>query len=215
LYDELEQAMRDLDGLKVLAICVTAAGILCIAAACGGQADASQTVGPEVAVMTLQPQSILLTREISGHTSAFVKAEVRPQVSGTILRREFEEGMDVRAGQVLYQIDPLTYQVAYNSAKAGLSLAEAVAARLARTRDLKANGPHDGDADAEYEWAQADVVTARAALDKARSDLAATRVRAPISGRIGHSTVTSGQEVTVGQPTALAAVMQIDPCMWM
>ena len=105
------------------------AGVLCITAACSGQADGQQTVGPEVNVMTLQPQNIMLTTEVPGYAAASVQAEIRPQVSGTILRRNFEEGADVRAGQVLYQIDPLTYQVAYNSAKAGLSLAEAIAAR--------------------------------------------------------------------------------------
>src|SRR6266849_8125013 len=111
------------------------AGILCIIAACRGQVDAPQTAGPEVDVMTLQPQSIALITEVPGHTSAFLTAEVRPQASGTILRRDFAEGTDVRAGQLLYQIDPRTYQVAYNSDKAALSLAEAIAARQ-RARHL-------------------------------------------------------------------------------
>ena len=153
--------------------------------------------------MTLQPQSITLTTEVAGYTSASVRAEVRPQVSGTILRRNFEEGTDVGAGQVLYQIDPLTYQVAYDSAKAGLSLAEALAARRSSAQD--------DAADVEYKWAQADVVKARADVDKARIELAATRIRAPISGRVGRSTVTSGDLATAGQPIALATVLQIDP----
>jgi membrane fusion protein, multidrug efflux system len=198
---------------KMSARSLTLAGILCITAACRGQTDAPQTVGPEVDVMTLQPQSIMLTTEVPGHTSAFLRAEVRPQVTGTVLQRQFEEGTDVRAGQVLYQIDPLTYQVAFNSAKAGLSLAEALAARLRVRRPAgpKAIEQQDDDADAEYKWAQADVVAAHAALDRARIDLAATRITAPISGRIGHSTVTSGDVVTAGQPTPLATVLQIDP----
>jgi RND family efflux transporter MFP subunit len=164
--------------------------------------------------MTLKSQSIVLTAEIPGRTSAFRQAEIRPQVSGTILRRQFEEGTDVRAGQVLYQIDPLTYQVAYNSAKAGLSLAEAIqsAARLRARRpgDPKAIEQQDDEADVEYRWAQADVVVARAALDRARIDLVATRVTAPISGRIGVSTVTSGDVVLAGQSTPLATVLQLD-----
>jgi membrane fusion protein (multidrug efflux system) len=149
----------------------------------------------------------MLTTEVPGHTSAFLRAEVRPQVTGTVLQRQFEEG------QVLYQIDPLTYQVAFNSAKAGLSLAEALAARLRvrRPADPKAIEQQDDDTDAEYKWAQADVVAARAALDRARIDLAAARITAPISGRIGRSTVTSGDVVTAGQPTPLATVLQIDP----
>jgi membrane fusion protein (multidrug efflux system) len=200
--------------LTMLAPSLTLAGILCITAACGGQPATPQTVGPELEVMTLQPQSVMLTTEVPGYTSAFLKAEVRPQVSGTILRRNFEEGADVRAGQVLYQIDPLTYQVAYNSAKAGLSLAEAIAARQPaprRSGDLSAAEKEDDDVDAEYKWAQADVVKAHAEVDKARIELAATRIRAPISGRIGRSTVAPGDEVGVGQPTALATVLQIDP----
>jgi membrane fusion protein (multidrug efflux system) len=83
--------------LKVLARSLSLAGILCIIAACRAQVDAPQTAGPEVDVMTLQPQSIALITEVPGHTSAFLTAEVRPQVSGTILRRDFVEGTDVRA----------------------------------------------------------------------------------------------------------------------
>jgi membrane fusion protein, multidrug efflux system len=200
--------MRNLERLRVLATYLTVAGVLCITAACRGRPDAAHTVRPEVAVMTLQPRSIMLTTEVPGRTSAFLEAEIRPQVSGTILRRRFEEGKDVKAGQVLYQIDPLTYQIAFNSAKAGLSLAEALAARL---RAARSGGPQDDDADTEYKWAQADVVTARAALQTARIDLAATRVTAPISGRIGRSTVTAGDLVGAGQLTPLATVLQIDP----
>ena len=109
---------------------LTLAGVICVTAACSGQANGPQTVGPEVNVITLQPQRIMLTTEVPGHTAAFAWAQVRPQVTGTILRRQFEEGADVRAGQVLYEIDPMPYRVAFNSAKAGLLLAEALAARL-------------------------------------------------------------------------------------
>jgi membrane fusion protein (multidrug efflux system) len=193
---------------------LTLAGVLCIIAACGGQADPPQPVRPEVDVMTVKPQSIMLTTEVPGRTSAFLQAEVRPQVTGTILRRRFEEGADVRAGQVLYQIDPLTYQVAFDSAKAGLSLAEAIqsAARLRAQRpgDPKAIEQQD-DANTEYQWAHADVVAAHAALDRARIDLAATRVTAPISGRIGRSTATSGDVVVAGQLTPMATILQLDP----
>jgi membrane fusion protein (multidrug efflux system) len=200
--------------LKVLARSLCLAGILCIIAACRGQVDAPQTAAPEVDVMTVQSQSIALITEVPGHTSAFLTAEVRPQVSGTILRRDFREGTDVRAGQLLYQIDPQTYQLAYSSDKAALSQAEAIAAaQRARQRSgyLRTTEQRDDDADVEYRWTQADVVAARAALDRARTDLVATRITAPISGRIGVSTVTSGAEVTAGQPTALATILQLDP----
>jgi membrane fusion protein (multidrug efflux system) len=200
---------------KMSARNLTLAGVLCISAACSGQANPPPAAGPEVDVMTLKSQIITLTTEVPGHTSAFQQAEVRPQVSGSILRRQFEEGTDVRAGQVLYQIDPRTYQVAFNSAKAGLSLAEAIqsAARLRAQRpgDPKATERQDDDADTEYKWAQADVVAARAALDRAHIDLVATRVTAPISGRIGRSTVTSGDVVLAGQSAPLATVLQLDP----
>jgi membrane fusion protein (multidrug efflux system) len=204
--------------LRMLTRSLALAGVLCVTAACSAQADGPQTVGPEatvgpvVNVMTLQPQRIMLTTEVPGHTAAFLQAEVRPQVTGTILQRQFEEGADVRAGQVLYEIDPLPYRVAFNSAKAGLSLAEAIAARLRarRSEDLRVTERQDDDRDAKYKWALEDVVKARAALHKARIDLAATRITAPISGRIGRSTVTSGDSVTAGQPTPLATVLQID-----
>jgi membrane fusion protein, multidrug efflux system len=198
---------------QVLTRCLILTGILGVIAACGKQADVPQTAGPEVAVMTLQPQSIMLAAEVSGHTAAVAQAEVWPQVSGTILERRFKEGTNVKAGQVLYQIDPLTYQVAFNSAKAGLSLAETLVARLRvrRPGEGEVTEQQHGNADAEYEWALEDVVKSRAALDKARSDLAATRIAAPISGRIGISTVTSGNLVGPGQATALATILQIDP----
>jgi membrane fusion protein (multidrug efflux system) len=141
--------------------------------------------------------------------------EVRPQVTGTLLQRQFEEGTDVRAGQVLYQIDPLTYQVAFNSAKAALSLAEAMElagrVRARRAGDPNAIEQQDDDAAAAYKQAQADVMAARAALERARIELAATRVKAPISGRIGRSTVTTGDVVVANGPIPLATVLQIDP----
>jgi membrane fusion protein, multidrug efflux system len=199
----------------MLARILTPAGILCVTAACGGQADAPQTVGPEVTVMTLRPQRVMLVTELSGHASASARVEVRPQVTGTLLQRQFEEGTDVRAGQVLYQIDPLTYQVAFNSAKAALSLAEAMKLagrmRARRAGDPNAIEQQDDDAAAAYKQAQADVMAARAALDQARIELAATRIEAPISGRIGRSTVTTGDVVVANGPTPLTTVLQIDP----
>src|SRR5258708_37356666 len=146
-YFELRQPHWQL----MLARILTSVGILCVTAACGGQADAPQTVGPQVDVMTLQPQRVMLVTELPGYTSAFLRAEVRPQVTGAVLQRQFEEGTDVRAGKVLYQIDPLTYQVAFNSAKAALSLAEAIelAARVGARRpgDPQAIEQPDDDTD--------------------------------------------------------------------
>ena len=172
---------------------------------------------PEVGVVTIQLQRVALTTELPGRTSPHLIAEVRPQVSGIIQKRLFTEGSDVTAGQVLYQIDPATYQAAYASAKAALARAEAnlIPARLKeeRFRDLvkvKAVSQQDyDDASAAIKQAEADVAAAKAAVETARINLAYTRVTAPISGRIGRSTVTDGALVTANQPTALATIQQL------
>ena len=172
---------------------------------------------PEVGVIVIQPQRVALTTELPGRTSAQLIAEVRPQVGGIIQKRLFTEGSDVKAGQVLYQIDPATYQAAFASAKAAEARAEAnlIPARLKeeRFRDLvkiKAVSQQDyDDAYAAFKQSEADVAFARAALETARINLAYTRVTAPISGRIGRSTVTDGALVTASQPAALATIQQL------
>lgn len=172
---------------------------------------------PEVGVMFVQPERVSLTTELPGRTSAHMVAEVRPQVSGIIKKRLFTEGSDVKAGQVLYQIDPATYQAAFASARAALSRSQAnlIPARLKeeRFRDLvkiKAVSQQDyDDAHAALKQAEADVESARAALDTARINLAYTKVTAPISGRIGRSSVTEGALVTANQAGALATIQQL------
>lgn len=188
-------------------------------AGCGKkkEAGAPQQGPPEVAVVTIQPQRVELTTELPGRTSAYLIAEVRPQVGGIIQKRLFTEGTDVKAGQVLYQIDPSTYQAAYASAKAAQVRAEAnlIPARLKdeRFRDLvkvKAVSQQDyDDAHAALKQAEADVASAKAAVETARINLAYTRVTAPISGRIGRSTVTDGALATANQAQALATIQQI------
>lgn len=188
-------------------------------AGCGKKKDAGGPPQgpPEVAVVTIQPQRVALTTELPGRTSAYLIAEVRPQVGGIIQKRLFTEGTDVKAGQVLYQIDPSTYQAAYASAKAALVRAEAnlIPARLReeRFRDLvkvKAVSQQDyDDAHAALKQAEADVASAKAAVETARINLAYTRVTAPISGRIGRSTVTDGALATANQAQALATIQQI------
>jgi membrane fusion protein (multidrug efflux system) len=167
--------------------------------------------------MVVQPERVSLTTELPGRTSAHMVAEVRPQVSGIIKKRLFTEGSDVKAGQVLYQIDPATYQAAYASAKAALGRSQAnlIPARLKeeRFRDLvkiKAVSQQDyDDAHAALKQAEADVDSARAALETARINLAYTRVTAPISGRIGRSSVTEGALVTANQAGPLATIQQL------
>lgn len=174
---------------------------------------------PEVGVVYINPEPVTLTMELSGRTSPHLLAEVRPQVGGIIRKRLFAEGSDVKEGQVLYQIDPATYQAAYDSARAALARAEAnvIPARLRekRFRELVAinavSRQDYDDADAALKQAEADVASARAAVETARINLAYTSVRAPISGRIGRSAVTPGALVTANQTLPLATIQQLDP----
>ncbi|MCE0800248.1 multidrug efflux RND transporter periplasmic adaptor subunit AcrA [Buttiauxella sp. A2-C1_F] len=174
---------------------------------------------PEVGVVTLKSAPLQITTELPGRTSAYRIAEVRPQVSGIILKRNFEEGSEIKAGVSLYQIDPATYQAAYDSAKGDLAKAQASAniAQLTLKRYQKLLGTkyisqQDYDtALADSQQANASVVAAKAAVETARINLAYTKVTSPISGRIGKSSVTEGALVTSGQASALATVQQLDP----
>ena len=174
---------------------------------------------PEVGVVTLKTEPLQITTELPGRTSAFRVAEVRPQVSGIILKRNFTEGSDIEAGVSLYQIDPATYQASYESAKGDLAKAQAAAniARMTASRYQKLLGTkyisqQDYDtAQADAQQADAAVVAAKAAVETARINLAYTKVTSPISGRIGKSSVTEGALVQTGQATALATVQQLDP----
>ncbi|MGZ6347502.1 MAG: efflux RND transporter periplasmic adaptor subunit [Anaerolineales bacterium] len=178
---------------------------------------------PEVAIVTVSPERVVLTTELPGRTYAYLVAEIRPQVGGIIQKRLFEEGSDVRAGSVLYQIDPAPYQAAYSNAVAALSKSEAnlppVRLKAERYKELiakKAISQQDFDnAEAALRQAEADIESAKATVESARINLAYTRITAPISGRIGKSNVTVGALVTAGgptqQPTALATIQQLDP----
>lgn len=171
----------------------------------------------EVGVVTIQPQRVVVTTELTGRTSAYLIAEVRPQVSGIIQQRLFTEGSEVKAGQVLYQIEPAVYQAAYASAKATEARAAAnlIAARLKeeRFRELvqsKAVSQQDfDDAYSALKQAEAEVAFAQAAVESAGINLAFTKVKAPISGRIGTSAVTIGALVTANQEAALATIQQL------
>ncbi|CDG84155.1 acriflavine resistance protein A [Janthinobacterium agaricidamnosum NBRC 102515 = DSM 9628] len=174
---------------------------------------------PEVVVYTIAPQALPITTELPGRTNAYQIADVRPQVSGLIQKRLFVEGSDVKAGTALYQIDPATYQAAYNSAKAALAKARAnlltAGPKVARYKELVAiegvSRQDYDDAVASFEQAKADVESAGAALETAAINVRYTNVYAPISGRISSSTVTAGALVTSGQAAALTTVQQLDP----
>jgi membrane fusion protein (multidrug efflux system) len=200
---------------------IVAAGILLLILVGGCDRPTAQAPPPvaEVSVLTVNPQRVLLTTELPGRTSAYLIAEVRPQVSGIIQKRLFTEGSDVNGGEVLYQIDPAIYEATYNSAKAALARAEAnimpIRLRVGRYAELvKSNAVSQqeyDDASAVLKQTEADVEAGRAAVETARINLAYTKVTAPISGRIGRSSVTNGALVTANQPAALATIQQLSP----
>lgn len=196
---------------------IVAAALL---AGCDGQGDQQQhPQSPQVSVYTVKSAPLAVTTELPGRTDAFRVAEVRPQVSGIILRRNFTEGSDVKAGDSLYQIDPATYQAAFDNAKGELAKAQAAAniAHLTVKRYVPLVGTQYvskqeyDQAVATAQQADASVVAAQAGVESARINLAYTKVTSPIEGRIGKSSVTEGALVTNGQATALATVQQLDP----
>lgn len=185
-----------------------------------GGKNAPGATGPrEVAVIRLEPRREVYTTALAGRIASFQVAEVRPQVGGILQQRLFTEGADVKAGQALYQIDPATYEAALDSAQAALMKAEAnvTPARLKaeRFRELLAikavSKQEYDDAQAAFKQAEADVAVNRAAVKTARINLEYTKVRSPISGRIGKSAFTPGALVTANQAQALTSIRQLDP----
>lgn len=177
-------------------------------------------MGPaHVTTLTVVPRPVQIRTELPGRLNAYRVAEIRPQVSGIILKRLFEEGSTVTEGQQLYQIDPAPYQAAVNSARADLQRAEAnirsIESRAARYEELvKISAVSQQDYDdivASLDQSKAAVAIAKAALDTARINLGYTKVMSPISGRIGKSSVTEGALVTANQPDVLTTVHQLDP----
>lgn len=202
---------------RIAAVGLLACGLV-ITGCDNKSANAPPPAGPpEVGVMVMKPQRVALTTELSGRTSPHLVAEVRPQVGGIIQKRLFVEGSDVKAGQVLYQIAPASYNASFASAKAAEARAEAnlgtVRLKEGRYKDLvKINAVSKQDYDDAYaalKQAEADLASAGAAVETARINLAYTKVTAPISGRIGRSTVTDGALVTASQATALATIQQL------
>ena len=193
---------------------------LAITAACGkGTPAAPPPRVAEVGVAAVRAGRVVLTTELPGRTAAYLVADVRPQVNGIIQRRAFVEGTDVKAGALLYLIDPAPYQAAYDQALASLAVAESnVPALRSRAERLKevlaihAVGQQDyDDAVAALARAEAGIVAAKAAVEMAKVNLGYTPVKSPISGRIGRSAVTVGALVSAYQPAPLAVVQQLDP----
>jgi membrane fusion protein (multidrug efflux system) len=200
---------------------------------CGKASQATPTQTPEVTTVTVQSQPVALSTELPGRTNAYLVAEIRPQVNGVIVSRLFKEGTNVKAGDLLYQIDPAPYQAAFQQAKAALATAEAELAtaeanlpairlraeRLKGLAEIHAVGQQDYDdasaalrqSEATVEARKASVAVNRAAVESARINLSYTPIRSPISGRIGISNVTVGAMATAYQPSPFATVQQLDP----
>lgn len=203
--------MKHLNGLMICA--------LLLLGGCGGSGQSAEPAVPQVAVIKVTQAPVTLTSVLPGRTSAVETSEVRPQVNGTILKRLFAEGEAVRAGQVLYQIDPAPYQAEVDNARAALTRARAsvgstaaLAQRYGTLVKINAISKQDYDnAVASAQQASADVGVQQAALRSAQIDLDRTRIRAPISGRIGRSIYTVGALVSASQPDALATIQRMDP----
>jgi len=188
-------------------------------AACGQKQSAPPPQTPEVGVVTVQPQAVPVVTELPGRTSAFLVAQVRARVDGIVLRREFTEGTQVKAGQRLYKIDPAPYIATLNNAKASLAKAQAnLASTTAQANRFKvlvaANAVSKQDYDnavAAEGQAAADVAAGKAAVDTAQINLGYTDVVSPVSGQVGISQVTPGAYVQASQATLMSTVQQLDP----
>ena len=155
--------------------------------------------------MSLQSQPLRISTTLPGRTKANVTAEIRPQVGGILLDRAFLEGAEVKKGQLLYQIDPAPYRATMMRAQASYESARSLLKRyetLVKSRAISQQ---------EYDDARSQFLQSEAALESARIDLGYTRIIAPISGRIGRSTVTKGALVTANQSGAMATIQQLDP----
>ncbi|WP_152047655.1 efflux RND transporter periplasmic adaptor subunit [Aureimonas psammosilenae] len=191
-------------------------------AGCTGEAQEGQAAPPqpaEVGIVTVRTENVSLTSEYAGRTAAFETSEVRPQVSGLVQQRLFEEGAEVAQGEVLYQIDPGLFEAAVAEETANVANAKAVAERARiqaeRLRPLAQQGVTSAqsftDADAVATSASAAQAQAEARLRTAEINLRYARVTAPISGRIGRSLFTTGTLVAAGQAEPLATIQRLDP----
>ncbi len=198
--------------LRVLSL-----SVLALLAACGAE-QAPKEEPRKVGVVTMKEQPAVLTAELPGRISAREASEVRPQINGIVRRRLFTEGSMVRAGQVLYEIDDSAYRAALGVAQGNLARAQASieATRLQAERyrslvDINAVSKQELDnAEAAARQARADVAAQKSSVDAARVNLEFTRIRAPISGRIGRSYVTAGALVQAGQAEPLATILRSD-----
>lgn len=201
---------------------VVAFGILLISlvlSGCGKSGGAPQGGAPEVAVVVMQYERVPIITELPGRTSAYLMAEVRPQVNGIVKERLFTEGSDVKAGDVLYQIDPAAYQAAFDNASASLARVEAnllpVRSKVERYKELVAikavSQQEYEDVSATLMQVEADIKFWKASVESARINLGYTRITAPIAGRTGKSNVTVGALATANQGSAFTTIQKLDP----
>lgn len=219
----LQQAPRYslVQSLRRQALLPTLLSSFVVLTACGQSTaqTAPAAVAVEVGVVTLTTQDVKLQTELPGRTVAFQTAEIRPQVGGIILKRQFTEGGAVTAGDALYQIDPASFAATVQSAKASVAKAEAdlqqAKAKASRYQQLiKQRLVSQQDFDeiqANFQQRQAEVAAAKAQLTSAQIQLDYSSIKAPISGQISKSSVTAGALVSAGQATALATIAQLDP----
>lgn len=190
-----------------------------IITACDNKPAVKTAMEPEVGVVTLAPSSVNIKSELPGRALAFEIAEIRPQVGGIIIKRNFVEGDKVSKGESLYQIDPAPLQARLDSAKGALAKAQATAnnVRLTLNRQsalIKSNYVSRQDYDttrSQLNEAQANVAVAKADLEQATINLRYANVTSPIDGISGKSSVTVGALVTANQENALVTVQRLDP----
>ncbi len=197
--------MTPIKSAGVVLLLAVSAGLL---SACREQeaGQASPARAPqEVSVVTLSAVPVALTTDLPGRARAFRVAEVRPQVNGILQKRLFTQGIDVREGQQLYQVDPSLYKAALKSAQANLVSTRARFERYETLVKQQAVSRQD------YADARAAMLQAEAAVEQAQTNMRYTKVLAPITGRIGRSLVTEGALVSASQSTALAVITQLDP----
>lgn len=203
----------------MLLLRTAAPSLALILAACGKEAPPPAPPPPAVSFVSVTEQPVALTTELPGRTAAFETSDVRPQVNGLVLARLFAEGDQVRRGQPLYRIDPQPYLAQAASARAALARAgaavgstAALARRYGELVRINAIARQDFEnAQTGAAQARADVAAQRAALRNAQIDLGRTTVRAPITGRIGRSTYTTGALVTAAQTDPLTTIQRLDP----
>jgi membrane fusion protein (multidrug efflux system) len=202
-----------------VAACSIAVALCAVLNGCHGKKQAPATPVPGVAIFTVSPAPLALFTELPGRTSPFQTADVRPQIDGIVMKREFREGSHVKAFAPLYQIDAAAYKALYDSGIAGLANARAnlTTANLLVDRYRELTVIHaistqtNDNAIATALQAAATVASAKAAVESARINLERTHITAPIEGRIGRSTVTVGALVAADQSTALSTIQQMDP----